>query len=191
MWQGEESMPAAGDYTAEERVNIAVYEKVNRSVVHITTKAVRSDGFFSFDTISEGEGSGMVLDQQGHVLTNFHVIDDARQVQVGLFDGKTYDARLIGKDAGSDVAVLKIEAPPESLVPVVFGDSTRLRMGQRVYAIGNPFGLERTLTTGIISSLNRALPSQQGSRMIKQIIQIDAAINPWNSGGRCWTATCL
>jgi S1-C subfamily serine protease len=116
-------------------------------------------------------------------LTNFHVVDGAREIQVTLFDGNSYDARLVGQDPTNDVAVLKIEAPPESLFPVVFGDSTRLMVGQRVFAIGNPFGLKRTLTTGIISSLNRSLPSRQNHRTIKSIIQIDAAINPGNSGG--------
>ena len=104
-------------------------------------------------------------------------------MQVTLFDGNTYDARLIGQDPATDVAVLKIDAPPASLFPAVFGNSTQLRVGQRVFAIGNPFGLERTLTTGIISSLNRSLPSRRSGRSLKSIIQIDAAINPGNSGG--------
>jgi S1-C subfamily serine protease len=178
--------PAAADnsLTPEELVNVTVYENVNRSVVNINTKTVRNDAFFFFDVEvpSEGAGSGSVLDKRGHVLTNFHVIDGAREIQVTLFDGKNYDARLVGKDESSDVAVIKVDAPAESLLPVVFGDSTRLRVGQRVFAIGNPFGLERTLTTGIISSLNRTLPARN-HRTIKSIIQIDAAINPGNSGG--------
>ena len=115
-------------------------------------------------------------------------MDGARQIQVTLFDGNTYDARLIGQDPATDVAVLKIDAPASSLFPVVFGNSTQLRVGQRVFAIGNPFGLERTLTTGIISSLNRSLPSRRSGRSLKSIIQIDAAINPGNSGGPLWTA---
>ncbi len=170
--------------TPEELVNITVYENVNRSVVNINTKTVRNDAFFFFDVEvpSEGAGSGSVLDTRGHILTNFHVIDGAKEIQVTLFDGKNYEGRLVGKDASSDVAVIKVEAPPESLLPVTFGDSTRLRVGQRVFAIGNPFGLERTLTTGIISSLNRTLPARN-HRTIKSIIQIDAAINPGNSGG--------
>jgi S1-C subfamily serine protease len=125
----------------------------------------------------------VVIDRQGHILTNYHVIDGARQIQVTLSDGKNYDARLVGGDPATDTAVIKIEAPPQSLFPVVFGSSTDLRVGQRVFAIGNPFGLERTLTTGIISSLNRSLPSRRSGRSIKSIIQIDAAINPGNSGG--------
>ncbi len=171
-------------HTAEELVNIAVYENVNRSVVNINTKTVRNDAFFIFDVEvpSEGAGSGIVLDRQGHILTNYHVIDGAREIQVTLFDGQSYPGQLIGKDASTDVAVIKINAPVESLMPVTLGDSTRLRVGQRVFAIGNPFGLERTLTTGIISSLNRTLPARN-ERTIKSIIQIDAAINPGNSGG--------
>ncbi len=177
------ALPGDDDLTPEERVNIAVYEKVNRSVVNITTQSVRTDGFFFLEVPSEGEGSGTVIDREGHVLTNFHVVDGARQIQVTLFDRKTYEARLVGGDPTNDVAVLEIDAPKESLHPVDFGDSDRLRVGQRVYAIGNPFGLDRTLSTGIVSSLNRWLPSRRRYRTIKQIIQIDAAINPGNSGG--------
>jgi S1-C subfamily serine protease len=132
---------------------------------------------------SEGEGSGVVLDRQGHILTNFHVVDGARQIQVTLFDGNAYEARLIGQDARTDVAVLQITAPAASLFPVVFGNSADLKVGQRVFAIGNPFGLERTLTTGVCSSLNRSLPSRRNGGSIRSIIQIDAAINPGNSGG--------
>ena len=171
------------EFTAEERVNIWVYEQVNRSVVNITTKGYQGERFLLIEVPSEGEGSGVVIDRQGHVLTNFHVVDGARQIQVTLFDGNTYDARLIGKDPATDVAVLKIDAPLTSLFPVVLGNSTQLRVGQRVFAIGNPFGLERTLTTGIISSLNRSLPSRRSGRSLKSMIQIDAAINPGNSGG--------
>lgn len=168
--------------TPEEQVNVTVYENVNRSVVNINTKTVRNDVFFLFEAQSEGAGSGSVLDTRGHVLTNYHVVDGAREIQVALFDGKSYEGRLVGKDESNDVAVVKIEAPSDSLIPVTFGDSTHLRVGQRVFAIGNPFGLERTLTTGIISSLNRSLPARN-HRTIKSIIQIDAAINPGNSGG--------
>lgn len=171
------------ELTAEERVNVAVYENVNQGVVHITTKSVRAEALFLIEIPTEGEASGVVLDRQGHLLTNYHVVDGAREIQVSLFDGKSYAAREVGHDRVSDVAVLKIDAPAKSLYPVTFGDSTRLRVGQRVYAIGNPFGLERTLTTGIISSLNRSLPSRTKARTIKHVIQIDAAINPGSSGG--------
>ncbi len=174
---------AADQFTPEERVNIAVYEKVNRSVVNITTKGAQGNRFLLLEIPSEGEGSGIVLDRQGHILTNYHVIDGAAQIEVTLFDGHNYPARLVGGDPSTDVAVLKIGAAADSLFPVVFGSSTDLRVGQRVFAIGNPFGLERTLTTGIISSLNRSLPSRRDGRSIKSIIQTDAAINPGNSGG--------
>ncbi|MGD9724202.1 MAG: S1C family serine protease [Pirellulales bacterium] len=181
-----QTAPATGEanFTAEEQVNVAVYENVNRSVVNINTKTVRSDAFFFFDVEvpSEGAGSGTVIDKHGHILTNFHVVDGAREIQVTLFDGKGYEGQLVGKDESTDVAVIKVDAPQDSLLPVTFGDSSRLRVGQRVFAIGNPFGLERTLTTGIISSLNRTLPARN-HRTIKSIIQIDAAINPGNSGG--------
>jgi S1-C subfamily serine protease len=176
--------PAAptSEYTPDEQVNIWVYEQVNRSVVNITTKGP-GERFLLIEVPSEGEGSGVVIDRLGHILTNYHVVEGAQQIQVTLFDGNTYDARLVGQDPATDVAVLKITAPPQSLFPVVFGNSTQLRVGQRVFAIGNPFGLERTLTTGIISSLNRSLPSRRSGRSLKSIIQIDAAINPGNSGG--------
>lgn len=177
---GPSQMATPEDFSPEERVNISVYENVNRSVVNISTKVVQS--VMLFESYQEGAGSGSVLDKRGHILTNFHVVDSARAIQVTLYDGKSYDATLVGSDPSSDIAVLSIDAPPDSLWPIRFGDSTRLKVGQRVFAIGNPFGLERTLTTGIISSLNRSLPARN-SRTIKSIIQIDAAINPGNSGG--------
>jgi len=169
------------ELTPEERVNVAVYENCNRSVVNIKTEAT-SANLFLLDVHQQGSGSGSVLDQQGRILTNYHVVEGAQEIQVTLFDSKDYPAKLVAKDASTDVAILKIDAPAESLFPVRFGDSTRLKVGQRVFAIGNPFGFERTLTTGIVSSLNRTLPSRT-NRTIKSIIQIDAAINPGNSGG--------
>jgi len=167
--------------TAEERVNVFVYQQANRGVVNINTKGVSGNIFVTFE--SQGEGSGSVIDRQGHVLTNFHVVQAASKINVTLFDGNTYDAQLVGGDPDTDVAVLKINAPPESLFPVAFGSSSNLLVGQRVFAIGNPFGLERTLSTGIVSSLDRSLPSPHGPRPMKSIIQIDAAINPGSSGG--------
>ena len=174
--------PGLESLTPEERVNIAVYETVNMSVVNINTKSARSDSFMLFEIPAEGSGSGTVLDTQGHILTNYHVIEGSREIQVTLHDGKTYEARVVGHDSTNDVSVIKIDAPPESLRPVVMGDSNSLFVGQKVFAIGNPFGLERTLTTGVISSLNRSLPGRN-HRSLKSIIQIDAAINPGNSGG--------
>ncbi len=169
------------DWTPEERRNIEVYERSNRSVVNITTKTIRPENLFYVE-VAEGSGSGSVLDREGHILTNLHVIEGARQIRVTLHSGKTYETAQVWQDPINDIAVLRIEAPPEELYPVTFGDASRLRVGQRIYAIGNPFGLERTLTTGIISSLNRTLPSRD-DRRIKAIIQIDAALNQGNSGG--------
>ncbi len=169
-------------FTPEERTNIAVYEAVNRSVVNINTKATVATGLLLIEVPSDGAGSGIVLDNRGHVLTNFHVVDGAREIQVLLFDGSSHAASVVGFDPETDVAVVKVDAPADLLQPVAFGTSNDLRVGQRVFAIGNPFGLERTLTTGIISSLNRSLPTRTG-RTIKSIIQTDAAINPGNSGG--------
>lgn len=170
------------ELTPEERTNVAVYEQVNRSVVNITTKAVKADVLLFLDAEFEGSGSGSVLDQQGHILTNHHVVLDAKEIKVALFNGESYSATIVGVDAVNDIAVIKVQAPRELLFPVIPGDSRRLHVGQHIYAIGNPFGLERTLTVGIISSLNRSLPSRTG-RSMKSIIQIDAALNRGNSGG--------
>ncbi len=178
-----QGQPEDEEFTPEERVNIAVYEKVNRSVVNINTITMRrADVFFMLVVPAEGAGSGSVLDKNGHILTNYHVVQGAREIRVTLYDGETYEATLVGRDPPNDIAVLKIDAPEETLFPIEPGRSTRLRVGQKCFAIGNPFGLERTLTVGIISSLNRTLPSRTG-RTMKSIIQIDAALNRGNSGG--------
>lgn len=165
-----------------ERIAVNVYEQVNRGVVNINTKSSRRDMFFLIDIPSEGAGSGSVIDRQGHILTNYHVIEGTTEVAVTLFNGKTYDASFVGADPINDTAVIKIDAPAAELFPVKFGDSNRMRVGMQVFAIGNPFGLERTLTTGVVSSLNRSL-RVHNNRTIKSIIQIDAAINPGSSGG--------
>jgi S1-C subfamily serine protease len=165
---------------ADEQINIQIYAAVNRSVVNITT-AAEAGGFFGEETTS-GTGSGFVIDQQGHILTNFHVVEGAESVQVKLFDGSTHDAEVIGLDASNDVAVVRVQVAPGLLSPVALGDSSKLQVGQKILALGNPFGLERTLTAGIISSLDRSLRAKNG-RMIKEIIQTDAAVNPGNSGG--------
>ena len=165
---------------ADERNNVQVYAAVNKSVVNITTEATEL-GFFGEDTTS-GSGSGFVIDKAGHILTNLHVVEGADTVRVTLFDGSHHKAQVIGADAANDVAVLHIGAPAEKLVPVHFGDSSRVMVGQKILALGNPFGLERTLTSGIVSSLERSLKARNG-RTIKGIIQTDAAINPGNSGG--------
>jgi S1-C subfamily serine protease len=169
--------------TPDEQVNVTVYQNVNRGVVNINTEGYQGDRFLLFEIPSKGEGSGSVIDRQGHILTNFHVVDGAEQIQVTLFDGTNYPAQVVGVDPDTDIAVLKVNAPAELLYPVGFGNSYNLLVGQRVFAIGNPFGFERTLTTGIISSLNRSLPGRRAQRTLKSLIQIDAAINPGNSGG--------
>ena len=180
--RGSISDASLNDFTPEERVNIAVYEQTNQSVVNITTTMVRGDAFFFGEVPSEGSGSGSVLDRRGHILTNYHVIEGAREADVRLFNGDSYSASLVGADPNNDIAVLKIDAPEDVLYPVLLGDSTGLCVGQKAYAIGNPFGLERTLTVGVISSLNRQLDSPN-QRTMKSIIQIDAALNRGNSGG--------
>ena len=165
-----------------ERVPIQVYEHCNRSVVNIDTKTTLN--FFLFGQIDEpGAGSGIVLDKEGHILTNRHVIVNVDAVKVTLFNGDSYEAQLVGADAYTDLAVIRIDAPPEALFPIQFGDSTKLLVGQQIFAIGNPFGLERTLTSGLISSLNRSMPSRDPARSIRGLVQTDAAINPGNSGG--------
>jgi S1-C subfamily serine protease len=169
--------------TPEELTNIKVYDGANRGVVNILTRTVSHDRFFMMPTPGEGAGSGSVLDKQGHILTNYHVVEDANKMWVTLPGGKDpYEGEVVGEDPDNDIAVLKINAPPEELFPVPLGISDNLRVGQRVYTLGNPFGLEGTLTTGIISNLNRTLPSRTGHDM-KSIIQTDAAMNPGNSGG--------
>ncbi len=166
---------------ADEQINIRVYANVNKSVVNITTAAA-SVGLFGDESTTSGSGSGFVIDDAGHILTNYHVVEGAGSVQVTLHDGSSREARLAGADASNDVAVLKVDVPAGRLPPVPLGDSSRLLAGQKVLALGNPFGLERTLTTGIISSLDRSIKAKNG-RTIKGIIQTDAAINPGNSGG--------
>jgi S1-C subfamily serine protease len=172
----------ASDLSPEEAVNVQIYQSVNRSVVNITTSSEQTDDFWMMSSTRQGSGSGGVLDKQGHVVTNYHVIEDAGEVAVTLFDSSSHEAKVVGVDPNNDLAVLKINAPPDKLFPIVWGNSARLQVGMRVLAIGNPFGLERTMTTGIVSSLNRSLRSEN-DRLIRGVIQTDAAINPGNSGG--------
>jgi S1-C subfamily serine protease len=174
--------PIPSDLTPEEQRNISVYESANRSVVNIDTTTVQVNHFM-MQREAEGSGSGAVLDRQGHIITNYHVIDGARKIDVTLASNETYPAELVGGDKEHDIAVLKIEAPAEELFPITLGASDNLRVGQRVYALGNPFGWDGTMTTGIISSLNRDLPSRVEGRMMQALIQTDAAMNPGNSGG--------
>lgn len=170
------------DLSPEEQNNVRIYQDANRAVVNITTRGIQTDDMFMMAVPREGSGSGAVLDKQGHIITNYHVIEDARQVMVNLYDGSSYPGELVGVDPNNEIAVLRIKAPEAKLFPIKWGDSSKLLVGMRVYALGNPFGLERTLTLGIVSSLNRTLKTDKG-RTIRGIIQTDAAINPGNSGG--------
>jgi S1-C subfamily serine protease len=163
---------------AEEQNNIEVYRKNIPAVVNITSKAVAFDFFYGL-VPQEGQGSGFVIDKQGHILTNFHVIADARQVEVTMHNRKKYRATIVGTDRGHDLAVIQISAP--DLTPAVLGDSHSLQVGQKVYAIGNPFGLAGTMTRGIVSSI-RSVREPDGVT-IDDAIQTDASINPGNSGG--------
>jgi S1-C subfamily serine protease len=178
----DEPRNAATPLTPDEAVNVAVYDHCNRGVVNISTVTVVEGGLFFGAMPADGNGSGSVLDKQGHILTNFHVVDGARQIQVMLFNEKSFEAETIGADPINDIAILKINAPAEDLFPMELGDSDSLKVGMRVFALGNPFGLFRTMSEGIISSLNRSL-AVQANWEIKSIIQIDASINPGNSGG--------
>jgi S1-C subfamily serine protease len=171
---------AAGSQTfdSEEQTNIEVYKKGIPSVVNITSTAVAFD-FFYGPVPQEGQGSGFIIDKEGHILTNYHVIANAREVEVTLYNKKKYKATVIGRDRSHDLAVIQIHSP--GLVPATLGDSKPLVVGQKVYAIGNPFGLNGTMTRGIISSL-RPIQTPEGAE-IDEAIQTDAAINPGNSGG--------
>ena len=167
--------------TDDEKNNILVYQKASTSVVNVTSTVIARDFFFS-PLPREGSGSGSIIDNHGHILTNNHVIQDAQKLEVTLADGTKWAAKLVGTDPDNDLAVIKINAPAEKLKPLLLGDSRKLQVGQKVLAIGNPFGLSLTLTTGIISSLGRTIRSETGT-MIEDLIQTDASINPGNSGG--------
>ncbi|HTW57781.1 MAG TPA: trypsin-like peptidase domain-containing protein [Terriglobales bacterium] len=162
----------------EEQNNISVYKRNIPSVVNVTSRAMTFDFFYGL-VPQEGQGSGFIIDKDGHILTNYHVIAEARQVEVTLHNRKKYKAVVVGTDPPHDLAVIQIKAP--DLVPAVLGDSRNLQVGQKVYAIGNPFGLAGTMTRGIVSSI-RPVREPNGA-MIDEAIQTDAAINPGNSGG--------
>ena len=169
----------------EERSTVELFRKASPSVVYITTatRERRVDYFGRrFDRVQDGTGSGFLWDSEGHVVTNYHVIQNADVAQVTLYDQTTWPATLVGKDPEMDLAVLRIEAPAEKLRPIPVGSSSDLQVGQSVLAIGNPFGLDYTLTTGVISALDREVQSITG-RELQGVIQTDAAINPGNSGG--------
>ena len=178
----KQSLAARTDF---EQKTIEVYKKVGPAVVFITTTTLAIDPFDMFGAAQtrEGSGSGIIVDaRKGIIITNLHVIADAQKIEIALNDGKNYKAKLIGYDDEFDLAVLRLIDQPDELHAVTFGDSSKLEVGQRVLAIGNPFGLDRTLTTGIISSLNRNVRANS-NKLMRGLIQTDAAINPGNSGG--------
>jgi S1-C subfamily serine protease len=169
-----------GELFEDEKRTIDIFKRSSPSAVHITTigrPSGRNPG-----RIPRGTGSGFVWDQEGHIVTNYHVIQGAAAAQVTLADGSDWKARLVGEVPDKDLAVLAIDAPPERLHPIPIGTSHDLLVGQKVFAIGNPFGLDQTLTTGTISALGREIESPSG-QAISDVIQTDAAINPGNSGG--------
>ena len=173
----------ATGYTQEEAQNINVYALCNEAVVNINTQVTAYDWFLQPYVQDGGSGSGSIIDKRGYILTNVHVIADATKIYVSLFDGTQYEAEVVGTDLDSDLAVIKFTPPAGmELKTITFGDSSSLKVGQRVIAIGNPFGLERTMTTGIVSGLGRPIQNSN-NRIIRDMIQTDAAINPGNSGG--------
>lgn len=170
-------------YSQDEWQNINVYEKCNEAVVNINTKETAYTWFLEPFVQDGGSGSGSIIDAEGHILTNVHVIQNATKIYVSLHDGSQYEAKIVGYDLDSDLAVLKIDPPKGVILKTIeFGDSKKLKVGQKVIAIGNPFGMERTMTTGIVSGLGRPIQNSN-KRIIRDMIQTDSAINPGNSGG--------
>ena len=177
------AVQARGDLAADEKATIELFEKARGSVVYITTKSqVRDFWTRNVFTVPRGTGSGFIWDDAGHVITNYHVIENASEATVKLADGRDYKAALVGASPAHDIAVLKIGVGFKRPPPVPLGSSHDLKVGQKVFAIGNPFGLDWTLTTGIVSALDRSLGGDNGMT-IEHLIQSDAAINPGNSGG--------
>jgi len=175
--------PAPLELAPDERATMAVFERVTKSVVFIANTAIQRDPW-SFDLFEapQGSGSGFIWNKQGHIVTNFHVVYGASSIRVTLADRSEYKAVLIGADPDHDLAVLQIQATDDALSPITVGSSNDLRVGQKVLAIGNPFGLDHSLTTGVVSALGRTIKSLS-NRTIEGVIQTDAAINPGNSGG--------
>ncbi len=171
------------EYTQDERENIDVYERLNEGVVNITTEVVAINWFMEPVPQDGGSGSGSIIDARGYVLTNYHVVKGAYKLFVNLADGSRLEAQVVGVDPENDLAVIKFEPPKGMRLTVLpYGDSSRLKVGQKVLAIGNPFGLERTLTRGIVSGLGRPVQKDEKT-VIRDMIQTDASINPGNSGG--------
>ncbi len=174
---------ARGDLAEDERSTIQLFSEASPSVVHVTSLQLRRNRLsLNIDQIPKGTGSGFIWDEQGHIVTNYHVIKDGGGAEVTLHDNTVWKAKIVGRAPDKDLAVLKIMAPAATLRPLAIGTSSNLQVGQKVFAIGNPFGLDQTLTTGIISGLGREIQSLT-KRPIQGVIQTDAAINPGNSGG--------
>jgi S1-C subfamily serine protease len=175
--------PAPAELGPDERATMTVFERATKSVVFIANTAIQRD-FWSFDILEvpQGSGSGFVWNKQGHIVTNFHVIYGANTIKVTLADRSEHQAKLVGADPDHDLAVLQIQVSEGMLEPVAVGSSQDLRVGQKVLAIGNPFGLDHSLTTGVVSALGRTIKSMS-NRTIEGVVQTDAAINPGNSGG--------
>lgn len=177
------AITARGDLAADEKSTIELFKAVSPSVVYITTLAVQENPFrFRALEVPQGAGSGFIWDRSGYIVTNYHVIAEAQAATVTLADRSTWSAQLVGAEPDKDLAVLKIDAPKDLLPPIPIGVSSDLQVGQKVFAIGNPFGFDQTLTTGVISGLGREIVSAT-HRPIQGVIQTDAAINPGNSGG--------
>jgi S1-C subfamily serine protease len=176
------AVAARGDLAEDEKATIALFKAASPSVVYITTLSRRAVNFFEMTNVPQGTGSGFLWDRQGHVVTNSHVLAVGDSFVVTLSDQSNWKATVVGADLDRDLAVLRIAAPSEKLPPILVGTSKGLQVGQKVFAIGNPFGLDETLTTGVVSALGRTIESLNG-RKIQDVIQTDAAINPGNSGG--------
>ena len=173
----------ASRFTESEQQNIGVYDKCAESVVNISTKIAGINWFLEPTVEDGGTGSGSIIDKRGYIVTNVHVIQNASEIYVSLSDGTQYEAEIVGQDSESDLAVIKFTPPAGTVLKTIsFGDSSKLKVGQKVIAIGNPFGLDRTMTTGIVSGLARPVRNSN-NRIIRNMIQTDAAINPGNSGG--------
>jgi len=177
------AVTARGDLAEDEKNTIELFQATSASVVYITTTELRKN-FFSLNVyeIPTGTGSGFIWDREGRIVTNYHVLEDASRVMVTLADQSSWKAALVGVAEDKDLAVLQISAPAARLSPIAIGESKNLLVGQKVFAIGNPFGLDQTITAGIVSALGREIKSVSG-RTIQGVVQTDAAINPGNSGG--------
>jgi len=182
-YEEESQLRGVSDPTVatDEKNNQEVYNAMSPGVVNVTSTVTVRDWFNAYQT--QGSGSGSILDKQGHILTNYHVVQGANKLEVMLANGKNYPAIFLDADADNDLALIKIEAPADQLTAIPLGDSANLKVGQKVIAIGNPFGFERTLTTGVVSGLARPIRSELTGKLIEGAVQTDAAINPGNSGG--------